>query len=154
MFLNSIFIYIFKSQISITLVQGEYTRPKSENDTNEGNILLQLYKDQGNAGQAGSPNKFSKVLPQLPTQSSHAHPYKPEPNLLEMNYPSKTEGLTQTSTSTPSSPYVGGPNITPLYHKITGELVMDSNRSDSSSTSGTDSSPTHSHFGRYETSKN
>ena len=49
--------------------------------------------------------------------------------------------------------YVGGPNITPMYNKVTGELMIDSNRSDSSSTSGTDSSPTHSHSGRYESSK-
>ena len=45
---------------------------------------------------------------------------------------------------------MGGPNITPPYHKMTGGEVMDSNKSDSSSTSGTDSSPTHSHNGRNE----
>ena len=50
------------------------------------------------------------------------------------------------------STYVGGPNITPIYHKVTGQL-LESNKSDSSSTSGTDSSPTHSQNGRYEKSK-
>jgi len=43
--------------------------------------------------------------------------------------------------------YVGGPNVTPPYHKITGEFLK-SNKSDSSSISGTDSSPTHSQNGR------
>merc|ERR1719250_456075 len=71
-----------------------------------------------------------------------------------MNFPVKKEGCQEKTSSTlpsTSSSYIGGPNITPMYNKITGELMIDSNKSDSSSTSGTDSSPTHSHCGRYET---
>ena len=39
-----------------------------------------------------SPNKLSKLSPTLPSQNSHAHPYKPEASWLEMNYLSKMEG--------------------------------------------------------------
>merc|ERR1719318_1886559 len=138
-----------KSPSDIYRFNGEDIKPKSENGNIDDNILLQLFKEQE---AAVSPNKFPKLLPTLPSQNSHAHPYKPEASWLEMNYLSKMEGY-QLPSHAPfagtGSTYVGGPNITPQYHKITGQL-LESKESDSSS-SGTDSSPTHSQNGRYET---
>merc|ERR1719318_2405021 len=136
-----------KSPSDIYRFNGEDIEPKSENGNIDDNILLQLFKEQETAV---SPNKFSELLPTLPSQNSHAHPYKPEASWLEDNYLSKMEGY-QLPSQAPfaGSTYVGGPNITPQYHKITGQL-LESNKSDSSSTSGADSSPTHSQTGRYE----
>jgi len=156
-----------KSPSDVYRFNGEDIKPEGEDGKIEDNILLQLFKDQDTA--SGQPvgdaakrsysaisahqNKFSKLEPQLPSQNSHAHPYKPEASWLEMSYLSKME-LYPLPPPTPfggtASNYVGGPNITPPYHKITGEL-LESNRDDSSSTSGTDSSPTHSQTSRYET---
>eukprot|EP00092_Neocalanus_flemingeri_P023386 GFUD01025355.1.p1 GENE.GFUD01025355.1~~GFUD01025355.1.p1 ORF type:complete len:397 (+),score=117.00 GFUD01025355.1:167-1357(+) len=145
-----------KSPSDIYIFNGEDIKPKSEDGHMDDNILLQLFKDQDTAaGQhgGGPQNKFSKLEPQLLSQNSHAHPYKPEASWLEMSQLSKME-LYPLAPPTPfggrGNTYAGGPNINPPYHKITGEL-LESNRSDSSSTSGADSSPTHSQTSRYET---
>jgi len=136
-------------------LNGEFVRPKTEDGSIENSIFMQLFKDQNTTEQTFSANKFSKVVSQLTAPNSHAHPYKSETSSMELNYSPKGDRCQQmvpSALSTPGNSYVGGPNITPLYNKITGELVIDSNRSDSSSTSsGTDSSPTHSQYGRYET---
>jgi len=128
-------------------------RPKTEDGSSENNLLLQLFKDQNVADQTFSTNKFSKVLAQQGSVAN-TRPYKEDK--IEMNFAPKMERSQDTpSSSLPSTShgnsYAGGPNITPMYNKITGELMMDSTKSDSSSTSGTDSSPTHSHQGRYDT---
>jgi len=131
-------------------LNGEYVRPNdSEASIRENNLFLQCNNLLQNVADQFSAKKFSKVVAQ-PGGVPNTHPYK----TLEMNFPPKKDRGQETSSSSlpsTSSSYVGGPNITPLYNKITGELMMDSNKSDSSSTSGTDSSPTHSHYGRYET---
>jgi len=146
-----------KSPSDVYRFNVEGIRPKQEDGKIEDNILLQLFKDQDTAsGQLGRApdNKFCKLEPQLPSKNSHAHPYKPEAaSWLGMSYLSKMEAYSLPQSSqfgSSANTYVGGPNITPPYHKITGEF-LDSNRSDSSSTSGTDSSPTHSQTSPYET---
>eukprot|EP00092_Neocalanus_flemingeri_P040912 GFUD01044545.1.p1 GENE.GFUD01044545.1~~GFUD01044545.1.p1 ORF type:complete len:194 (+),score=37.61 GFUD01044545.1:65-646(+) len=146
-----------KSPSDIYRFNGEDIKPKSDDGKIDDNILLQLFKEQDMAsGQHGgaSQNKFSKLEPQLLSQNSHAHPYKPEGSWIEMNHRSKME-IYPLAPPTPfggrGNNYAGGPNITPSYHNISGEL-LESNRSDSSSNSGADSSPTQSHSSRYETS--
>jgi len=163
---------------SIHHTQDGSRKPKTEDKSMEESIFHQLFKEENDIG---SVSKLSKevavaVLPSqnsvtplpsqtsvapllsqnnvaaLPSQNSHAHPYKPEPGWVEQNYLSKIEGYSfPSAASFLGNGYMGGPNITPPYHKISGEL-LDSNKSDSSSTSGTDSSPTHSHNGPNEQS--
>ena len=48
--------------------------------------------ETSNSAISVSPNKLSKLSPTLPSQNSHAHPYKPEASWVEMNYLSKMEG--------------------------------------------------------------
>jgi len=114
----------------------------------EESIFHQLFKEEDGAG---SVNESSKEVSTIPQASQSSNPYKPEQGWLEQNYLAKVEGYSFPSASSfLGNGYMGGPNITPPYHKMTGGEVMDSNKSDSSSTSGTDSSPTHSHNGRNE----
>jgi len=140
-----------KSPTEVYRFNGGDLKPKTEDGNMEETIFQQLFKEED---LAGSGSKFSKIIPPLPSQNSHAHPYKPEASWMEMSYLSKIEGYSFPSAATflgTGNNYGGGPNITPPYHKITGEY-QDSNKSDSSSTSGTDSSPTHSQNGRNESS--
>jgi len=150
---------------------GGSRKPKTEDKSVEESIFHQLFKEEDGAESVSKLSKGVSVaalpsqnsaaaLPSqncvaaLPSQNSHAHPYKPEPSWVEQNYLSKIEGYSFPSAASflgTGNGYMGGPNITPPYHKISGEL-LDSNKSDSSSTSGTDSSPTHSHNGRNEQS--
>ena len=65
--------------------------------TNEKNF------ETSNSAISVSPNKFSKLLPTVPSQNSHAHPYKPETSWIEMNHLSKTEGYQLP----PQAPFAG-----------------------------------------------
>ena len=40
--------------------------------------------ETSNSAISVSPNKLSKLSPTLPSQNSHAHPYKPEASWVEM----------------------------------------------------------------------
>jgi len=140
-----------KSPSDVYRFNGADLKPKNEDGIMEDTIFQQLFKEED---EEVSASKFCKVLSPLPSQNSHAHPYKAEPSWMSMNYLSnKLEGYPFPSPSFhgTGSTYMGGPNITPPYNKITGEL-LESNKSDSSSTSGTDSSPTNSQHGRSDTS--
>ena len=113
----------------------------------------------------------SKLCAQPPSQNSHAHPYKVEQNWRQMAQLAKHEDFGfQGTTSFGGSckrfsnyfksmkkfsarSYLGGPNVTPTYNKITGELLQSNKSESSSSNSESDSSPTHSHTGAFEPSK-
>jgi len=93
-----------KSPSDVYRFNVEGIKPKQEDGKIEDNILLQLFKDQDMAsGQLGGVTE-NKLEPQLPSQNSHAHPYKPESSSWPgMNYHSKTE-----SYSLPQSTSFGG----------------------------------------------
>jgi len=109
--------------------------------------LQQLFKESESAGLP------SKLCAQPPSQNSHAHPYKVEQNWRQMTQLAKPEDFGfqgSTSFGGSSRSYLGGPNVTPTYNKITGELLQSNKSESSSSNSESDSSPTHSHTGAFE----
>jgi len=126
---------------------GDFARAKRDDGNLEENILQQLFKENESAGLP------SKLCAQPPSQNSHAHPYKVEQNWRQMAQLAKPEDFGfqgSTSFGGSSRSYLGGPNVTPTYNKITGELLQSNKSESSSSNSESDSSPTHSHTGAFE----